>query len=233
MNTRPYEPVYLFVGREWVDVEVLLRDRVRSSEVDVVAAVELRRQAGLDAHLRGAELPRLLRAADDLGHGKEVTFLFPMIAAERAEGAVLDADVREVDVAIHHVGHNVAGLLPPQLVGDERQGVEVPALDARERDAVLDRHLVAVERPGEDRADVARDPVERGEEATSGANVHGIPSRDRVRRPGPGRAPVGSRPGIRRASRTPDRSRDAREGRSPGPRLHAGARGSAAMVSRG
>src|SRR2546427_3916068 len=39
---------------------------------------------------------------------------------------------------------------------------------ARERDAVLDGHLVAVERPGEDRAEVARDPVERGEETTSG-----------------------------------------------------------------
>ncbi len=76
---------------------------------------------------------------------------------------------------MHDVRHDVAGLSLPQLVGDQGQRVEVAPFGAGERDAVLDRHLVAVEGPGEDRAKIARDPVERTEHATSDASVHGIP----------------------------------------------------------
>src|SRR5207244_7879090 len=110
-----------------------------------------------------------------------------MGATERAEGAVLEADVREVAVAIDDVRHHVARLALPQLVGDQGQRVEIAALGARERDAVLDRDLVAVEGPDEDRTEIARDPVERTEQATSGASVHWIPCRYRARRPAPGR----------------------------------------------
>src|SRR5438132_930883 len=53
--------------------------------------------------------------------------------------------------------------------------VENAALGAGERDAVLDRDLVTVEGLDEDRTELARDPVERTEQATSGASVHGIP----------------------------------------------------------
>jgi len=41
---------------------------------------------------------------------------------------VLDADVREVDVAIDDVGDDVPGLPLPQLVGDQGQRVEIAAL---------------------------------------------------------------------------------------------------------
>ena len=158
-----------------MDVQLRERRGDRAREIDVVAPVELRRQPRLDAHLGGAEIPRLLGAPHDLRDGQEVALFLPVVAAERAERAVLDADVREVDVAIDDVGDDVPGLPLPQLVGDQGQRVEVAPLGARERDAALDRHFVAVESPGEDRAEIARDPVERSEEATSDASVHGIP----------------------------------------------------------
>src|SRR5262249_26917772 len=187
----------------------------------------------LDADLGRAEIARLLRAPHHLRDRQEVALLLAVVSAERAERAVLDADVREVDVAIDDVGHDVARLPPPELVGDQGERVQIAALGAGERHAVLDRHLVTVEGPREDRAEIARDPVERAEHATSDASVHGIPCRDRARRAGPGRAGAGLRPGTRRAPRTLDRSRGARAGRSPGSRSRAGARGSAATVSLG
>ena len=48
---------------------------------------------------------------------QEVALFLAVVAAERAEGAVLDADVGEVDVAVDHVGDDVADLLGAQLVG--------------------------------------------------------------------------------------------------------------------
>src|SRR5262249_43647220 len=90
----------------------------------------------------------------------EVALLLPVIAAEGAERAVLDADVGEVDVAVDHVGHDVAGLSPTHLVRDERQREEVAAVDVREPDALVDRHLPAVEDASEDPADIGGGPVE-------------------------------------------------------------------------
>src|SRR3989441_9434380 len=145
-------------------------------------------------------------------------FLLAVVAAERAEATVLDADVREVDVAVDDVGHDVAHLPAAHLVGDERDRVQVAASRAGERDAVVDGELVAVEDAGEDAADVTRRRVEGRGEATSGASAHGIPSRGRRRRRATPRAGAAPRPGTPRASRTRDRSRGARGGRSPCPR---------------
>ena len=47
--------------------------------------------------------------------------LVPIGAAESAKTAVLDADVREVDVAIDDVGDDVADLSLPQFVGCHEQ----------------------------------------------------------------------------------------------------------------
>jgi acetolactate synthase-1/2/3 large subunit len=110
---------------------------------------------------------------------------------------------------------DVADLPAAKLVGDERQGEEVAADRARQRDAVVDRELVVVEDADEDAADVTRRRVEDRGEATSGASAHGIPSRGRRWRRATRRAGAGPRPGTPRASRTRDRSRGARAGRSP------------------
>ena len=48
---------------------------------------------------------------------EEVALFLAVVAAERAEGAVLDADVGEVDVAVDDVGDIVADLPGAQLVG--------------------------------------------------------------------------------------------------------------------
>src|SRR5439155_141533 len=113
---------------------------------------------------------------------------------------------------------DVTDLPAAQLVGDEGEGVEVAADRSRQRDAVVDGELVAVEDADEDAANVARRPVEDGGEATSDASVHGTPSRGRRRRRASRRARAPLRPGTPRASRTRDRSRGARGGRSPCPR---------------
>jgi len=88
---------------------------------------------------------------------------------------VLDADVGEVHVAVDDEGDHVADLAAPQLVGDERERLEVAAAGDGEDEAVLDGHLVAVEGAGEDAPGVARHPVEGGNEATSVASAHGCP----------------------------------------------------------
>ena len=135
-----------FLGGERVDVEVRQRALDRPGQLDVEAAVELGRQPGLDAHLGGAQLRRLAGAAHHFLHRQEVALFLPVVPAERAEGAVLDADVGEVDVAVDDEGHQVAGLARAQLVGDERQRLQLPPGDLRERQRVGDRDLGALER---------------------------------------------------------------------------------------
>src|SRR3990172_6157596 len=130
------------------------------AEVDVVAAVELGREPRLDADLRGAQVPRLLGAADHLRERQEVALLLPVVAAEGAEGAVLDADVREVDVAVHDVGGGVAYLPPPQLVGREAERVELAALDLGEAISLRHGQFGAVERARQDPAYLRLHPVE-------------------------------------------------------------------------
>ena len=100
---RADRPVKHLLRREAVDVDVrqFLLDGAR--QLDVVVALHLRRQARLDADLRRAHFPCLASAADDLCLRKVVPLLLAVRAAEGAEGAVLDADVREVDVAIDDV----------------------------------------------------------------------------------------------------------------------------------
>ena len=174
-QARAHGAVEHLLRRERVQVEVREPALDRAREVDVVATLELRWQPRLDAHLGRAEIAGLARAPHDLRDGQEVPLLLAMVAAERAEAAVLDADVREVDVAVDDERHRVADLPPPQLVGGERQRLEVAAGGAREEVALGDRHLGAVERPGEDVTHGSRDPVQRGVQATSVASAHACP----------------------------------------------------------
>jgi hypothetical protein len=128
-------------------------DRVDgAAEIEVVRALELGRQARLDAHFGRAHLPRLEGAAHHLVHGQEVALFLAMVSAERAEGAVLDAHVGEVDIPIHYIGHHVTGLAPPHLVGDEGEGGEVAARDLGQRDAIVHGQLAAVEEAAENGA---------------------------------------------------------------------------------
>src|SRR3954468_11462396 len=110
-------------------------------QLDVVPAVELGRQAGLNAYLARAELPRFARPSDDLFGGQEISFFFAVVAAERAEGAMLDAYVREVDVAVHDVGHQISALAFAKRVGGGGDGIDVVTGCPAERFAFLDVEL--------------------------------------------------------------------------------------------
>src|SRR5262249_23202714 len=86
------------------------------SQPDVEIAVHLRRKPGLDAHFGRAEVPGLARAPQDLLRRQEIALFLTEIPAEGTEAAPFDADVREVDVAVHNVGDNLADALASQMV---------------------------------------------------------------------------------------------------------------------
>jgi hypothetical protein len=69
-----------------------------------------------------------------------------VVTTERAEAAVLDAHVGEVDVAIDHVRDGIAGLTAPELVGHHREGGEVAPGGLGQHVALGHRDLASVER---------------------------------------------------------------------------------------
>src|SRR6185436_851516 len=142
--------------------------------------------------------------------------LLAVVAREGAEAAVLDADVGEIDVAVHDVGDGVAHVTPAQLVGGEREREQVAPGGGGQALGLGYRDLDAVQRAGQDAADVGCHAIENGDQATSVARAHAIPSRGRQRRRATPRAAAVPRRGTRRASRTRGRSPTARGSESPG-----------------
>ena len=110
----------LFRGK---GVKVDCRRRLfhRPAELDVVAPVHTGRQARLDADLRGPVALRFQGPPDDLLQRQMIALGARHRTAEGTEAASLDADVGEVDVAIHHVGHKVPQRLPSQVIGSLEQ----------------------------------------------------------------------------------------------------------------
>ncbi len=120
-------------------VHVHLRDARlhRRGEVEVRRAGQLGVDAALHAHLGGAEVPRLLGPVGDLVEGERVGVGIGTPLGERAEPAADVADVGEVDVAVHHVGHVVADGLPAQVVGQPDHLLEQVALGGHQGQRVL------------------------------------------------------------------------------------------------
>jgi hypothetical protein len=108
----------------------------------------------------------------DLVVRKEVALLRAHGACERTELAVLDANVREIDIAVDNVRDLVTHLLPAQLVCDEAQRVEVRSPCLIQRDAVVHANLSTVEASLQDRANVGRYSLETGFESSR----HGVAS---------------------------------------------------------
>ena len=209
-HSGPRHAVQHLLGREGMDVQVRQRLVDRPAEVDVEAAVELRREPGLHAHLGRPEVPGFPCPADHLLEREEVALLLPVVSAEGAEGAVLDADVREVDVPVDDVGHHVARLPGPQLVGDQGQGAQLAPGRLGERQPIVHGDLAAVERPVEGRANA---PVEArpvaSQEGVHHCRVHLLSSRPSTAvRWSPCAVAVGDEPGRR----PPARARGARRG---------------------
>src|SRR5207249_9673466 len=112
-DARADGPVQHLFRRERVNVDVRQLALDGLAELDVQPPVHLGRQARLDANFSRAVVPRLSCAAHHFGDGQQVTLLGAMVTAECAERAVLDADVREVDVAVDDVCYYLADLPSP------------------------------------------------------------------------------------------------------------------------
>jgi len=160
----------LLASLDWVsrDVRPILARALDGHEVSVEDGIALARAEGRDFHA-------LTLVADEMRRrqaGEVVTYVvnrnvnFTNVCIKHCTFCAFSRDHREEE-----------GYFLPvdEVVRRAREASELGAIGARERDAVFDGHLVAVERASEDRADIARDPVERREEATSSASVHKIP----------------------------------------------------------
>ena len=108
-----------------------------STEVDVESTVGSRRQSGLYAHFRRADVARLCNAANDFVAIQEIALFGTVRSGKRAELTRLRADIREVHVAIDDVRDRVARLPVPELVGRSRQGNEIASRRSKKRHDVL------------------------------------------------------------------------------------------------
>ena len=102
------------------------------------------RQAALNAHFGGAELRGLDGFLRDLIRFEEIGVRLARTAAEGAELASDETDVREVDVAIHDVGDEIAAKFGAQQVGGGEHAEQVIALDVGQCEGFFLRNGVAV-----------------------------------------------------------------------------------------
>jgi hypothetical protein len=88
---------------------------------------------------------------------KKVALLRAYRASECAELAVLDTNVREIDVAIDDIRDAVTDLRTAQLVGHQAKSVKIGATRLIQCDAILHADFVAGQASLEDEANVRRD----------------------------------------------------------------------------
>jgi len=110
-----------------------------------VKRLHLRIDATLHADFGRAAVDRLLHLGEDHLDRRVVGVRFPALALERAELAADEADVREIDVAVHDVGHVVADVGVADRIGDGEEREEIVALGAEHAHAVVDVELAARE----------------------------------------------------------------------------------------
>ena len=102
-------------------------------QVGVEGDGQLRVDPALHAHLRRARLGRLHRPRGHLVQREPERVGVALALRERAEAATDVADVREVDVAVDHVGDLVADDVAAQVVGRPRQLLERGAVGEDQR----------------------------------------------------------------------------------------------------
>src|SRR5262249_34960297 len=108
--------------------------------------------AALHAHLGGAAGDGVVDLAEDDVEAVGVGVRLPALALERAELAVDEAHVGEVDVAVHDVGDLVPHVGGADGIGGGGQSHQVGAGGGKGRLGAHDRGLVAMEGAGEGRA---------------------------------------------------------------------------------
>ena len=164
VQARGHQPAQGLVGRQRRDLldvldlggrEAVDPDRVAAldpaEQLLVVLDPQVRVQPALEQDLVPAQGQRLLDLGRELLLGQQVPLARRQVAVERAEGALGDADVRVVDVAVDDVGDDALRMEPlAHGVGEQAQLQQVGL--AEERDPLL---------PGEPlaRQDLLLDPL--------------------------------------------------------------------------
>ncbi len=129
-----FDAVDDFHGREGMDVHRGHGALHRAQNVAIIERRQAVRQSALDADFGGAELPGFDGFLRDLIGLEEIGVGLARAAAEGAELASHKTDVGEVDVAIHHVGDEVAGEFGAQQVGGGEQSEQVVAFGVSQRE---------------------------------------------------------------------------------------------------
>ena len=97
-------------------------------DVAIVKRREAMRQASLNADLGCAKIPGFFGICAPCSGNEEVGIGLARPAAEGAEFAADETDVREIDVAVHDVGDNIANEIAAERVGGDQQGNQVRAV---------------------------------------------------------------------------------------------------------
>ena len=71
-------------------------------------------------------------------NGQEVAFFRQMAAAKSAKAAGLDADVGEIDVAVDHVGDDIADGARAQGIGSSDDGEKIRAVGVEKMGGLVD-----------------------------------------------------------------------------------------------
>ena len=98
-----------------------------AQNVAVVERRQIARQAALDADFSGAQFPGSLLCGPCL-RGMKVRVGLSRAAAEAAKLAADETDVGEIDIAVDHVGDNVADQIRSQRVGGRQQREQIGAV---------------------------------------------------------------------------------------------------------
>src|SRR5262245_25820624 len=113
----------------------------RSTEIDVVPAVDTGSETRLDADLGGTQLAGFGCAPDDFLGRQEVTFFGQVTPAESAETTSFDTHIGEVDIAINDIGNDVAHGRGAQIISSSHQCRQVGTIGVKETGCLIDRNV--------------------------------------------------------------------------------------------
>src|SRR5712691_4703895 len=114
-------------------------------QIAIEKSVEISRQAALDANFRRAAVPGLARSSHHFLEGKRVSVRGGGPASKPAKTAPHEADICEIDVAIHDVGDEVSYGFAPQNIRDRDERFQRRALRFGQCPSLLETHLSTAE----------------------------------------------------------------------------------------
>ena len=145
-QARFFDAVRDFHGRIGMHMKFRQASLDGAKKFNVIVAVEIFREAALNAHFRGPTLDRLERLGNQRIRGMKISFRRIRPSAEPAKSAADDANVGEIQISVHYVGDAVADRAPAKLVRDFHQSQQVVPFDLGQRQSLIEAQIV----PGED-----------------------------------------------------------------------------------